>query len=1145
MRARWFVVLLLAATLATVDAGAQEFRGTMRGRVMDPSGLGVSGVTVTATHQDTSTAHQAVTSDDGTYTAAYLAPGRYVVAAEHGAFGRFLSEPLDVPLGGTVSVDIVLPLGTVSERVAVVETSLDAGKADRGFTIDEQQVSELPLSGRNPFMLSALAPGITYNGQAIFQRPFDNGAIADWSINGGLNRNNDFLLDGAPNNAIHAGNNIAYVPPVEAVREFRIVTNGYDAQYGRTGGGVVNVSLKSGSNALHGTVYEFARRSAWDATSFLTNARGSDEKGHYLDQYGFELDGPLRLGRLYDGRGRTFFMVSFEGYREGTPTPLVLTVPDEAQRRGDFSNLRDAAGNLIVIYDPATGRLENGRWVRDPFPGNVIPAARINPVAERLLAHYPLPNTSGAGSDPWRNNFVHAPNLARDRFRNFVTKIDHVFSPGHRVFARYATNRRTEQRHRNGITTGPAQDGQNPLTRSNQALVADWLRAVSGQLLVNARVSANRYVNDVRVRDAAGFDVAALGLPAALGAQFREPLFPRVNLADYSPLGRGTTTRLPTTVAAAQPNVTWIHGASSLKAGVDARLTWYAPEESGFPAMRLEFNRGFTQRVYDQADPTSGNAVASLLLGAPGAGVVDWNSKLRYHWWYYAPWLQHDWRVSDRLTLNLGMRWDLSAPVSEREDRLNRGFDAQRGTLRFLAEDLDTRAAHRFDWNNVQPRIGAAVILGSSTVLRGGFGRFFLNPTTVGTSHGYSIQTALAASRDGNRTSVLPLSNPFPDGITAPPGSALGASTLLGRSPSFSNPSFVVPSVDQFSIAISRDLPWATTVEAAYVGSRTRDAATSWPGFNEPDLAFRARCDPTSGGDPAFCNERLPNPYRGVAGFEGTPHFTSATLSRYDLARPHPQFAAFSELDRNDGRVWYDALQATARKRLSSNISFSATYTLSRTVEEMGFRDDVARGLDRSPAPTDRPHRVTLSAIYLAPVMTGRLARILNDWTIAGTLIAQSGRPWDLPAGLAYVRDAGVEPDGTSRYVRGVRPCVAQISASGALAMLPYSQAAGCQDANFIVLPPYTGRTAPFRDDALRLPGFRQIDVAIARTLSLTSSLRLQLRAEIFNLLNEPAYDERQYVSDPFNSSFGAIDRDATAQSNFPRHVQLAAKLFF
>src|SRR5437867_9133833 len=473
------VLLLTVIGLTAGAASAQEFRATVTGRVTDPDGLAMPGVTVSVINPRTNEVATAVTSTEGVYSLPFLRPGLYTVTAELQGFRKYSQDGVQLEVGQTVTLNMTMQVGSISETVTVIGESplIETSKADRGMVIDNQRVTELPLNARNPFMLSYLAPGITYNGPAIYQRPFDNGAIADWSINGGQNRNNEFLLDGAPNNSIQGGNNIAYVPPVDSVQEFKIVTNSYDAQYGRTAGGVVNVSLKSGTNELHGSVYEFARRKELDSTEYFFKVNNQKKPDHKLDQYGFQLGGPVEIPGLYDGRNKTFFMFSYEGYKEATPNPATYTVPDAAQLRGDFSNLRDAQGRLITIYDPATGRLDNtGQWVRDPFPNNQVPANRINPIAQRFTQYFLQPNSAApAGSDPWRNNFVFAPNLAFDTFQNIATKVDHNVSDRTRLFVRYGQNKRTEQRSTNGITSGPAQDGQLPLERTNKTGVADYV----------------------------------------------------------------------------------------------------------------------------------------------------------------------------------------------------------------------------------------------------------------------------------------------------------------------------------------------------------------------------------------------------------------------------------------------------------------------------------------------------------------------------------------------------------------------------------------------------------------------------------------------------------------------------------------------
>ena len=386
-------------------------------------------------------------------------------------------------------INAQLGVGGITESVSVSAESplLETSKADRGTVIDSARIAELPLQSRSPMALVVLVAGVNYNAQAIYLRPFDNGALAAWSMNGGASSNNEFLLDGAPNNANQGGNNIAYVPPAEAVQEMKISTNSYDAQYGRTAGGVVNVSLKSGTNSFHGVVYDFMRRKALAANSFLLNSQNRPKTDQYIDQYGFSVDGPIF-------KNKTFFLFNGEKYREGTPAPLFSTVPTPAMKNGDFSGLVDASGNLIRIYDPNTGRDVNGVWTRDPFPGNRIPADRINATAKAIMKYYPDPNGTTAGVAPWQQNLQWAEHFNKDLFWNWVGKVDHNFGANDRAFFRWGENERNEVGNRgNAIRSGPAQDGQLPLWRANRALVGDWVHIFGAGTVFNLRVGYTYY----------------------------------------------------------------------------------------------------------------------------------------------------------------------------------------------------------------------------------------------------------------------------------------------------------------------------------------------------------------------------------------------------------------------------------------------------------------------------------------------------------------------------------------------------------------------------------------------------------------------------------------------------------------------------
>jgi hypothetical protein len=515
---------------------------------------------------------------------------------EAAGFKRYSRENVTLQVAQTAQINPSLEVGALTETVNITAEVplLDTAKADRGGVIDTQRIHELPINGRNPFLLGAMVAGVNFHGAAIWQRPFDNGAIADWTINGGQARGTEFLMDGAPNNAQMGDNNIAYVPPVDSVAEFRIQTNSYDAQYGHTNGGIVNVSTKSGTNDVHGTVYGFYKRTDWTANLFQNNAYGRPRPVTNLNNQGFQVGGPVYFPKVFDGRNKLFFMVNFEDWKEKWPQPLQRSVPMPEFINGDFSRLVDNQNRPIRIFDPLTAN-EGNNFTRTPFAGNIIPASRINPIAQRVLRYYPAPNTTSPGRSYGENNYFNDQNVAEDKFYNLLFKFDANLGDKHRVFFRHASNDRTEMRNENGVF-GVGECCQLPFQRINDHVTADWVSTLSAALVLNIRGSYNRFIEKSNSFASQDFDARELGLPSSLIGQL--PIsghFPRFELRgayDYPNLGRypgGNTTN----TYAVHPNLTWIVSAHSLKMGVDYRFTQYSRQDRG-DVLRLQANRQWT-----------------------------------------------------------------------------------------------------------------------------------------------------------------------------------------------------------------------------------------------------------------------------------------------------------------------------------------------------------------------------------------------------------------------------------------------------------------------------------------------------------------------------------------------------------------------
>ncbi len=1175
--------LLSVCLIAWGAANAQEFRATITGKVIDPSGAAVPGAAVQVKNVDTNEGASATTDAQGNYTVPLLRPATYTLTVEAPGFKKYSREGVTLQVGQTAGINVSLEIGNAQETVTVTAETplLDTQKADRGGVVNTEQVTELPLNARNPYLLGSMMSGVNFRGASIWQRPFDNGAIAEWSVNGGWNSNNEFLLDGAPNNAQGGGNNVAYVPIVDAVQEFRVQSNSYDAQYGKTSGGVMNVILKSGTNDFHATGWEFLRRTALDANTFQNNSKGAPKSEHYLDQYGFQFDGPIYVPKLFDGRNKAFFLGSFENYREGTPSPLTLSVPQPEFLTGDFSKLVDANGNKITIYNPYTGHADPsvpGGWKRDPFPGNMIPPELINPVAKNILSYYPAPNNTAAGRAYSENNLIFPNYFAKDKFYNLILKFDFNFSDRHRAFFRHASNDRTEDRNDNGVFSGPGQGGQQPFQRINDAYVIDYVWTTTPTLILNARASYNRFIEKGFGADDLGFDITQLGFPSSLANSLPNgPFFGNYNFSGYTYLGRYRSVNI-TNNYSLNLNGTKVWNRHTMHFGLDVRRGHLIWQDTG-NVLRFDFDRRWTQQTYNQGDALSGNAIASALLGLPNCCNSPYNLFPFFRQWYAAPFFQDDWKATSRLTLNFGLRWDFNFAPSEKYNRVNGGFDPNvtttvdgpngpvtlRGGVTFAGVDgLPARTA-RTDLNNIQPRVGFAYSLNDKLVLRGGFGIYYLNPNNDWLSNraGFSTNTPLVTTLDDYRTPVTQnvLSDPFPGGINTPQGASQGPLTFVGNNFNWFNRDFIVPRQHQFSFGVQYET-WRNSVfDVAYVGGRGYDFEMNRD-INIPSLAFRQKCNILEGGSPNYCNEQVPNPFQGIEAFRGTSYFTAGTISRFNANRPYPQFSgALNEQGINQARTWYNSLQVNYNVRFKAGLNLLANYTFSKFTERWGYNDPYADVFQQGPYYLDRPHAFKLTTVYQLPFGQGRtfgrnwgkpLDLALGGWEWTTFMTWQSGEPADLPGNVQILKDPKIQDVSLDGYrVQGWSPCVLRMDDSGNITAQQYSLQAGCgtdfSNYAWMILPSYAPRQTPYRSGHIRMPSALTMDASLNKSFQVTERLRFQFRAEAFNLLNHYVTLRAKYNTDPNSSNFGSIYPGDlwTGDTGFPRQVQLGFKVYW
>lgn len=1194
----------LFAALLAACLSAQEFRATLSGHIYDSTGAAVPNAKIEAVNVNTNETQSATSDNTGAYTIPFLRPGQYKVTVTAPGFKTYTRENLVLEVGRLTGLDVTLEVGQLTEAVTVTAEAalLETQTASRVGVVTTKQVSELPLNSRNPFMLGAMMSGVNFRGAAIWQRPFDNGAIAEWSVNGGRQSNNEFLLDGAPNNAQMGSNNIAYVPPVDSVQEFSVQQNSYDAQYGKTGGGVFNVVLKSGTNTHHGAIYEFMRRRWMDANTYQNNAVGAPRPDHRLDQYGIELDGPLYIPKLLrkDGPIRLFYMGQYEGYYEKWPQFLNNSWPEPEMRTGDFSRLRTANGEPIIIYDPIpTGFDAAGNPIRQPFPGNIIPQSRIHPVAREVVKYMPLPNTRTPGVRYSTSNHQLPNYAATDDFYNLTLKFDWNFGSNHRAFIRHASNDRTEDRCINGICSGPGMDGQQPFQRINDAYVLDWVSTLSPTLILNLRASHNRFIEKGFGRDNMNFDVSTLGLPKSLLSQLPSPImFGRWDFPGYSSLGRSRNINITNSYNFAG-NVTKIAGPHTLKMGVDLRRNHFILQDTG-NILYFQGQTGWTQRLWNQGEPTSGDSFASFLLGGIG-GSAFYPVYPFFRQWYMAPYIQDDWKVSRRLTLNLGLRWDVNFYPDEKYNRLNRGFNPQapspiaqqipaemlalypqlrdlKGGLEFAGVGGNPREVGKRDWNNFQPRIGVAYQLTDRTVLRGGYGLYYTNFSNDNNwlkTIGFSNNTPLVNSLDDGRT-LLPnlFDNPFPR-VNTPVGSSLGPLTFVGQNFAWWNPNMTVPRVHQFSFGFQGQVTTRSTLELTYVGSRSI-GLSSERDFNIPSSDFIRRCDPLAGGNPNFCNDLVPNPFRGLEAFRGTAFFTAASISRYNMARPYPQFPGnLLEQGRGESRIWYNSLQVNYNLRMGNNLVLLANYTLSKMVERWGYTDPINNKMQQGLYFSDRPHFFKFSTVWDLPFGRGRKFgssasgfwnHVIGGWQFSTFSQIASGEPNNLPGNAVMLRDPratkGGRWDGNLQWkqhqVTGWNTCVLRQFNDGTVAPTSFSLAQGCgtDPANYAWLRPADyapgvggrpGRLNPFRSGQIRKQPMFNIDASLGKTFNLGERMRFQFRAEAFNLTNYFFFGrDSHFNTNPDDPNFGTLfPHLAWIGNGYPRQGQLVFRFLW
>jgi hypothetical protein len=1169
------ILPVLAFALASVSSSAaQEFRGAITGRVNDLSGGVLPGVTVTATNIATNVASATTTNNEGRFTIPYLTPGSYTVAAELSGFKTSVREGLEVRIGDRMVIDMSLEVGQLEETVLVTAQSplLEVGSGSAGQVIDEKRIALMPLSDGNPFVLSRLVPGVAYTGDLKFSRPFDNAGTSSINADGSMG-GNEFTLDGSPNMA--SGRRVAFVPPAGAVSAFKVQTATFDAADGHTAGAIVNVTLKTGTNRFTGDSYYYKRSDKLSATDFFVDRSGGAKPELKYNRFGGSLGGPV-------ARNKTFFFGAIEWLYDLFPEPDYRTVPTDAMRRGDFSAL---LGQGIAIYDPATAQLVNGRVVRSPFPGNVIPADRIDPVAANVLKYFPAANQPGDAQG--RNNYF-SVNPRTDDFYSISTRVDHHVTDQQQAFVRYTRNHRVESRNAFfGEVNGVVPTG-NFLFRVNDGITYDHVYTISGSSVLDVRGGWSRF-QEPNVRQHEGvFDPATLGFSASTVAAFGGArYFPRFDFDQFTDLGDNIGATTTHSIYSVQPTYTRIVGAHSVRAGYDLRSYREFGSEAGKQAGEyvLRNNAAFT-RAQDNSAALFGQDMATFLLGYATSGSIERNATRLNSSWYHGMFVQDDWKVGARLTLNLGLRYEYESPTRDANNANVRGFDptaipsiAAAARAAYVASPIADVPASAFavrgglqfasasnpgfwnpDRNNIEPRAGFAYRLNDATVVRGGAGVYTVPFIIAGNFQpGFSQSTPIVPTLDNGLTLRGSLANPFVDGVLDPAGASRGPDTFLGQDLTSSTNNVRIAPLDfqngrnvRYVISLQRELPGQWLVEGGYTGSRGWNLTTGGGGqAGEIDLnPIPAQYLSTSPQRDQATIDALallvPNPYRGL--LPGT-SLNGATIARSQLLRPFSQFGNIRTFA-SDGTSRYTSAQFKVERRFALGYSILAAYTWSRFTEQVFKLNPTDTTYEDRLSEFDVPHRVSISGMWELPFGKGRrwgrslgaLADgVVGGWSIQGIGQFQSGRPvsfydrniyfaGDLNAlRTDYSGDPGLPVWDTSGFYFHD----AAVQTNGVDDPARQRNDPRIQLASNI-------RYFPSRVDGLRGPGLNNLwDISLVKQVRAAGRMRAQFHAEFLNAFNRVVYANPN--TDPRSSDFGKV----TSQNNLPRDIQLAVKLIF
>jgi Carboxypeptidase regulatory-like domain len=1161
-----------AAALVLLSAGlsAQDFRATLTGIITDPSGAAVPGATVRAINLETNSSKEVKTTSIGNYTIPYLDPGNYKIDVAAPGFQTLIRENIVLRVADKVNLPLQLAVGQATESVTVsgAQAVIETADASRGLVFDPMRTQQYPLNGRQTYMLLSLTPGVMYTTETF--GPGGNSGTRGWDttnaykINGARTGQNLFLLNGAPISDNNGTWQLA--PNVEAVQEFKVMTNTYDSSYGRFGGGVVNTTIKGGSNDWHGDVFDYFRNAVLDAnrTENKQTTPNTKRPAHNQHQFGGVVGGAIR-------KNKDFIFGSFEGWREVQPASVVSSVPApgliDGQHFADYGYL---------IYDPMTSHdcvaptnCRGSAYIRDLFPGNVIPKNRISPVGQKVLSYYPAAN--GPIAKALSSNYYTNTN-GRYRYDQPMGRWDHNIGDSDKVYALVTYQHGKEYRNSTGFAP-PAGSGDINSQRTDQNYITAWTHVINPTAVLDVRGSFARYTSlfpRYTDYDFTGDKVGMTNMPHA--PTVLKSTTPRFDVGGLTQLFALSSSGEWSTYNQWNftPSLMLTRGKHSIRTGFEYHHVMNGVGNKNWANGTFSFDQGWTRQLSGYNGGTyDGSSIASLLLGYPASGQVDWQDNPYRTRPYWAVYVQDDWKISRTLTMNLGLRYDVQIPWLERYDRSNRGWDystknpysdaslanwakikaqydatnpkypfpaapsVMPGGFKFAGVNGEPRRLYDTDWTNLGPRVGVAWQVLPKTVIRAGAGVYYMSPTQNDTTTGFAQTTSYVPNLDGKTPSPgsdlsgrYSLVNPYPDGLLQPIAASQGLATNVGRGVSFDPPRFKIPRTYQYSFGIQRQLPWNMLAEVSYAGNY-QIYINFGTAINEISLSDYQR----SQGDTAYNSTQVPNPFYGVLPQNGG-QGQNPTISRGSLIRPNPVFQGITNNLTQWGWYRYDAMQVKIEKRLLGGektgvLNYVLSYTFSKAfeanhrMESWNLSEPVVYQLDN----TDKPHMLSFSGIWDLPV--GKNRKFLNT---GNPIASQFVSGWQVD--WIYTYNSGYP----TSWPDLVNTCGGEWHATNQNRDSWFNNNKSCYQTR----QSYTFRLVPDRFSDIRNPATGQLNIALEKTTRVNDRFKWTFRAEAFNVSNTPDYagPDTSFGSD----RFGMLPNN---QRNWPRLIQLSAKLFF